>query len=381
MFIRIITLQARHQWGIALLVFLAMVALVTLYVYSNNTTQFTNRSMEVVMKNMGHNLIIIPRPANPLSIYFCSDDQASFADETALQMSKALNLSSKYYVSVLQQRVDVNGQELLLTGIEPIARLDETPEKGNMILPLGKAEVRLGDESARKLKKQVGDSIKILGEEFRIVAILPPKAMLDDCRIYLNLAHGQELLAKEGQINYILAFLCLHGGSLERALKKQEGKLAKLFPDFRQISRMDIVKGRHLARVTTRKFLYYLLGIVAAVTVMVIAMSGLQEVAERKHETGIMIAMGVSHTYIVCLYLVKTLALALAASIVGFLLGSALAVHFTAPFLVVNTKPVAILWQQLPAVVMLTCTVAAIAEIAPVVNLLRLDPNTILAEQ
>ena len=94
-----------------------------------------------------------------------------------------------------------------------------------------------------------------------------------------------------------------------------------------------------------------------------------------------MIAMGVSHTYVVCLYLAKTLALALTASLAGFLLGSALAVHFTTPFLVVNTRPVAILWEQLPTVAALTCAVAVLAETAPIIKLLRLDPNTILAEQ
>ena len=120
---------------------------------------------------------------------------------------------------------------------------------------------------------------------------------------------------------------------------------------------MDIAQGRHLARLTTSKSLHYLLAIVAAATVIVVAVTGLQEVHDRRHETGIMIAMGVSHTYVVALYLVKTLALALAASVAGFLLGSLLAVQFTTPFLVVNTRPVTFLWTQFPAVAALTCAV------------------------
>jgi ABC-type antimicrobial peptide transport system permease subunit len=91
--------------------------------------------------------------------------------------------------------------------------------------------------------------------------------------------------------------------------------------------------------------------------------------------------MGVSQTYVVGLYLAKTLVLALTASAAGFLLGSLLAVHFTSPILVVNTQPVTFLWQQLPTVAGLTCAVAAAAEIVPVAKLLSLDPSTILAEQ
>ncbi|MBC8872997.1 MAG: ABC transporter permease [Planctomycetes bacterium] len=381
MFLKIITSQARHKWGIALLIVLAMTSLVTLYVYSSNTTAFANRSMQLVMKNMGHNLLIIPEKADARSIYLCSDDQTLFSDDTTRRISRARNLSSRYYVSVLQARVEVESQELLLTGVEPVGGEHETPEKRNMVLPLAESETRLGYECARMLQKDIGESVHVLGGEFRVVEILPPKATLDDCRIYISLSRCQGLLGKEGQINFILAFLCLHGGSLDRALKVQEQKLAEMSPGFRQISRMDIAQGRHFARITTQKSLYYLLGIVAAATVIVIAVTGLQEVSDRRHETGIMISMGVSHTYIVCLYLVKTLALALTSSVLGFLLGSALAVRFTAPFLVVNTRPVAVLWDQLPAAMALTCAVALVAEIIPIIRLLRLDPNTILAEQ
>jgi ABC-type lipoprotein release transport system permease subunit len=337
--------------------------------------------MQLVMKNMGHNLLIIPRTADPRSVYLCSDDQVLFPDQTTREMSKGLSLSSRYYVSVLQARAEIEGQELLLTGIEPVARKDETAEKGNMVLPLAEDEARLGHESARKLQKEVGQSVEIMGRELRVVEVLPPKATLDDCRVYVNLARCQQMLGQQGRISFILAFLCLRGGSLDRSMKLQEQNLSESFPEFRQISRMDIAQGRYLARMTTQKFLYYLLGIVGAATVVVISVTGLQEVGDRRHETGIMIAMGVSHTYVVCLYLAKTLALALTASLAGFLLGSALAVHFTTPFLVVNTRPVTILWEQLPTVAALTCAVAVLAETAPVIKLLRLDPNTILAEQ
>jgi len=380
-FFKIITNQARHQWGIALLILLAMTSLVTLYVYSSNTTAFANRSMQLVMKNMGHNLLIIPTEADARSIYVCLDDQVAFADDTTWRMSRTRNLSSRYYVSVLQARVEVDGQELLLTGIEPVGSENETPEKRNMVLPLAESEARLGNECARMLQKDIGESVQILGKEFRVVEILPPKATLDDCRIYISLSRCQQLLGKEGQINFILAFLCLHGGSLDRALMAQEQRLAEIPPGFRQISRMDIAQGRQLARVTTQKSLHYLLAIVAAATVVVIAVTGLQEVSDRRHETGIMISMGVPHTYIVSLYLVKTLTLALTSSVVGFLLGSALAVQFTAPFLIVNTRPVTVLWDQLPAAMALTCAVALVAEIIPIIRLLCLDPNTILAEQ
>jgi predicted lysophospholipase L1 biosynthesis ABC-type transport system permease subunit len=364
-----------------LLVFLAMTALVGLYVYCNNTASFANRSMQLVMKNMGHNLLLLPHSADLQSVCLCTEDQVTFPEQTTLQLAEQRRLASKYYVSVLQGWVTVEGRRLLLTGIEPVARADESREKGNMVLPLATGQARLGAEAAGQLGKQRGDVIEIGGHRFDVTEVLPPKATVDDCRVYVPLDQGQALLGKEGHIHFILAFLCLHAGSLDQTLQKQQQMLADVCPDLRQISRMDIAQGRYLARLTTQKMLYYLLAIVAVTTVVVVAVTGLQEVHERRHETGIMIAMGVSQAYVVSLYLAKTLLLALAASVVGFLLGSWLAVRLTEPFLVVHTAQVAVLWEHLPTAMGLTGAVALLAESLPMVKLLSLDPNNILSEQ
>jgi len=51
-----------------------MTSLVTLYVYLRNTNQFANRSMQLIMKNMGHNMLILPEEANPYDVYLCTED-------------------------------------------------------------------------------------------------------------------------------------------------------------------------------------------------------------------------------------------------------------------------------------------------------------------
>ena len=381
MFLQLMFRQLWHKRAVASLVFLAMAALVTLYVYLGNTSRFANRSMQLVMKNMGHNLLLLPKQADLQAVYSCSDNQTAFPEETTAQLVKHGKLLSRYYVSVLQSRVTMAGQSFVLTGIDPVARKDESREKGNMILPLKEGETRLGSETAQKLDKGPGDEFEVQGVKFTVAEVLPPKASLDDCRIYVNLDQCQKMLGKSGQIHFILAFLCLHSGSLEQGLQTQEKMLAGVCPGIRQVSRMDVAQGRHLARLTTEKSLYYLLALVAAATVVVVAVTGLQEVNDRRHETGIMIAMGIPQSYIAGLYLVKTLFLAVGASLAGFLLGSLLAVRLTETFLVVNTSPVTILWTQLPSIIGLTSLVAVLAEMLPVAKLLSTDPNAVLSEQ
>ncbi|HUT24288.1 MAG TPA: ABC transporter permease [Sumerlaeia bacterium] len=387
MFLRMLLAQARHRWSIVLLVFLAISSVVALYVYLRNTSLFANRSMQLIMKNMGHNMLILPEEANPLDVYLCTDRQVLFSDRTTHRLARVPRLASKYYVSVLQKRVRLGEREYLLTGIEPVARADETREKGNMMPPLDPGQARLGASAAGLLgNREVGDpkeslKIPILGAEFEVVETLPPKGTQDDFRVYIPLADCQRLLGQEGRINAILAFECLeYGGSLAEIEAYQRRELEKAQPGFKHISRSAIAEGRYLARRTTQRSLYYLLGIALVVAVLIIVVTGLQEVAERRGEVAILLAMGTDYVHIVGLFAGKMLILAAAAALTGFIAGSNLAVWLTSPFLAVNTAVVQVLWGHLPSVVAVTCLIALLAEAIPMIQLLRMDPNAALTE-
>ena len=381
MFWRIILNQARYRWGVTALVFLAMASLVTLYVYLLNTTQYTNRSMQLIMKSMGHNMLILPQSANPLDVYLCTDDQPRFSGQVTHRLARHEELFSRYYVSVLQKRIRVLGVPCLLTGIEPVRRADESAEKGNLIRPVPKGSVRLGADIAEEIGVAEGDTLNVLQQPFRVTQVRPPTGTEDDFRLYTPLAECQALLREPGQINAIWAFQCLHhGGPLPEIESIQAKMLDEVEPGFRHISRMSIARGRYLARQTTSKTLRYLLGIVFAATVFIIAIAGMQEVAERRREVGILVALGTGFHYVVALYLVKLLALAALASVVGFVFGSRLAVDVTAEFLVTQTRDIGIIWSHLPRVMGQACGVVLLAMALPMLQLVRMDPNATLVE-
>ncbi|MBN2327939.1 MAG: hypothetical protein JXR73_12360, partial [Candidatus Omnitrophica bacterium] len=56
-------------------IFLALSTVVSLYAYMQNTSRFANRSMQLIMKNIGHNLLILPDRANPLDAHLCRPGQ------------------------------------------------------------------------------------------------------------------------------------------------------------------------------------------------------------------------------------------------------------------------------------------------------------------
>ncbi len=381
MFPKMLLQQARHRWQVTVLLWLAMTALVSLYVYVDNSARFSNRSMQLIMKHMGHNLYILPRRAEARDTYLCTGGQIFFPDTVTAEMAEHLELNSKYYVSVLQEQTDVDGQSLIVTGIKPVHRADESGEKAHLTQPIPPGQARLGARAAGRLGVSAGGSFQVKSSTLEVASVLESQGALDDYRVYLNLGDAQRILDRPNQINVIQAFLCMHQGSLPKVTGHQKQVMEKLFPAFQVIAVTSIARGRDLARRTTSGYLYYLLALVLGITVVIIAVTGLQEVSDRRQEVGILLAMGVSYARIVGLYVAKLFAIALLASFTGFLVGSCLSREFLSPMLVTHSQPVAVIWGQFPRVVLLTCLVVVLAAFLPMAKLVRLDPNEILTEE
>ena len=358
-----------------------IISMTVLYVFVQNSADFTNRSMQIIMKRMGHNMLIVPEEADVLAAYQCSDSQMEFPDTVAHFLAGQTQLLSKYYVARLQRKYAVNGKTLILTGIEPVARSDETREKGNMIKAVEPGAVRLGVEAARIMNAKQGDTITLASKVFVVEGIVPANGTEDDFRVYVNLRAAQTILDKPGVINGIVAFECLSAGSLEQSERYQSVELGKILPGYQHITKMNIAKGRFLGRVTTSSFLASLLIVLLIVTVLVIVIVGLQEVAERKTEIGIMISMGASYRFVAGLFLAKIILLAIVGASLGFVTGGYLSVWLTSPALIFNTEPIAIQWDNLPKVLVMAGLIAAVAETIPIAKLLRLDPGAILMEE
>jgi|GEM_PF-1057532 len=374
--------QLRHEWVINLLLFLTMTALVSLYVFIQNTHQFSVRSMQLIMKGMGLNQLMIPKSQSALDSYLCTDNQLDFPEETTQIAASHTELLSKYYLSVLQERMEFAGHVLLLTGIEPVYRPDETEEKGNPVKPVQRETARLGCGAAKVLGLLAGDKIKIASQDFSVVKVLSEQGTLDDYRIFLNLSDAQELLGRPGKINAILSFECLHvGGSLESIHKVQRDMLSRVLPGFQQINVESIARGRYYARQMNEKYQYCLLSLVATITVLIVVMTGFQEVAERRYETGILVAQGAGYLYLIGLYLFKTWILALLAAGTGFLIGGLASILLTNPFLATQTREVTLLWENLPRTMAMIVFVATIAEFIPMIRLVRMDPCLIVMEE
>ncbi len=330
---------------------------------------------------MGHNLLFLPKDAEPSDAYWSTGKERLFDEKHASILASRQEMASRYFVSVIQQRRIIEGKELILTGIKPVPRKDETAEKGNMIKPLLDGFARIGFTASEKICKGEADKIIIDNREFVIESVLPEKGDQDDYRIYIDLSVAQKLIGVEGKIHYILGFLCQHARNVNKTLELEKIKLEQTLPNIRLIVRQDLLQGRYLARMTTHETLYHLLLIAGSVTLLIIIISGLQEITERKREAGILTAMGAGMGYLASLYFIKIAILAFFASITGFTIGSKLAVAWSSSYLVTQTIQITTQWQQLPEIVAKTVAIALVAQCIPLIKLIKEDPSAILVEE
>lgn len=104
--------------------------------------------MQLIMKNMGRNLLIVPREGDIQSTYLYLESQPTLSEETTNLLANDRNLLSRYYVSVLQARVSVEGHSVILSGTEPAASSHESREKNNLTIgPRGGAIATAGTRS------------------------------------------------------------------------------------------------------------------------------------------------------------------------------------------------------------------------------------------
>ena len=374
--------QIRHQWAVSLLVVLALTGVVALHSYTRNSARFQLRSMQLIMKEMGHNLWFVDRQADPLQAASGYGDLTTFPVERIATLTADRQIASTYWANVLQAPATVRGRTVLLSGLAVWDDHQVTEEKAHLLEPLEPGTVALGYALGRDWQLHPGDVLEMGGDvSYRVQKVYPARSTLDDERLWLPLTVVQEQLDKPDQVNLVLGFLCMQGRTLEDGLARLENRLADQHPAWRLLPQMNVLNARALSRLTTARYLDYLLFAVAMVTVLMLAVLGWMEINERRYELAVLMALGAGHGFLYGFFLTKLLAIAVVAATAGFLLGSQASVRWLSHVLVTHTQPVAVVWSDYPVLLALTVAAVAAASLAPLIRLLRFDPTRILAEE
>ncbi len=373
--------QMRHGWMVSLLLALSIAGVVALYTYVNNSARFHNRSMQLIMKDTGHNLWFMSASANLLDIVSGSTNAPTIAADRIHSLSADRRVASTYWANVLQGRTRVRDADVLLTGLEVIDDDQVTEEKAHLFADLPPGTAALGYTLARDWDLKPGDTFPALGRTYQVQTVHTPNGTIDDTRLWVPLADAQQTLNLPGRANLILGYLCMQGRTLEAGIQRLQSQIAAQHADLQVIPLMNLLNARALARMTTSRYLHYLTGIIALITALMIAAVSWMEINERRYESAILMTMGASRGFLFRFFLAKLCLLAVIAATIGFLIGGFASIYWLSPVLVTHTQPVALVWSALPSILLRTLALTGLAAFFPLLHLARLDPTRILAEE
>jgi putative ABC transport system permease protein len=380
--------------------FLAILLGITVIVSIKNITFFSEKAVALEMDSLGANVLILPKTAS-LQDYYAADIDGDtipteYIDQLAISDIEGLdNVSPKLSVPV-----EIQGRKFHLTGILPKKEFQakaawkgagvitrpigcgvtpslpfatddkKTLVRQRVIEDLEKDEVLVGADVVSTLGIKEGQSLDLLGQSFRVTAVLPQTGTIDDSRIFAHLDRVQDLSGKGNVINVIEVVACCK----EINQDGSEGlvqKINKLLPDAKVVKITQIADAQVRMNELMSRLSMIFLVIIVFVGGAGIANYMYANVFERRREIGTLMALGAHSRLILHIFLLKALLLGLAGGIGGYLLGTVLAMILGPKLAGVTVLP---MWELSLWGIGISTGLALIASYFPARRAAKLDP-------
>jgi putative ABC transport system permease protein len=188
-------------------------------------------------------------------------------------------------------------------------------------LPRDAAEpaVVLGKLAAEVLRKKAGDRIQIETGDFEVAGIVDGQSVMENGSVNMSLPLFQEATGYEGRANFVNVRVdaAMDAAAVDALCRRIEQE----HPGLRAVKASDVVgtsQGFRMARAMSwsTSLLALAVGVLGVMNTM------LMSVFERKHEIGILLALGWQRSRIMALILCESAAMGLLGGLVGVALGA-----------------------------------------------------------
>jgi putative ABC transport system permease protein len=243
-------------------------------------------------------------------------------------LSRAINLPANFYGR------DSNITALTLTGVDPVAAPtvhDYTLKDGRFLTRNDTTAAVISSSLADTLGLKLGDTLRIPTTEgiakLTIVGVRPSHISLGNEEVLVTLTEAQKLLDANGLVNVIEANLATKDTAARQAIVQQiQGQLGKNYSLNAVSSESSIMGALQVAAVTFNLFGYLTLFMGA----FIIFNTFRTIVAERRHDIGMLRAIGASRGTIIGMILSEGLVQGVVGTAIGLALGYLLGVGILA---------------------------------------------------
>jgi len=318
----------------SLIILLTVIAASTVSIAVYTLSKASENETRKIMREQGLNLYIFPKGTNLIDFYSVNNTPTfpeSYVD--VLANSKTFD-AVRHLTGILQLKypnwIDPNGSshQIVVVGYKDEAMQRFLSKQETMGFDVEKGTVHVGALLSVNIPE--GESFKITGKdgkqyEFEIANRLAEGKGMMDQGVAFNLADLQQVLGMEEQINKIEALGCVcHDGRINNA----RTQVQTIFSDLEVTEISSIADARENQRLMMNKYGSFIIPFILLASLLISGLLFYSNVNTRKHEIGILKAMGKSKSYVLLMFLLKAFILGLIGSIAGFFIGSFIAEYF-----------------------------------------------------
>ncbi len=370
--------EIRHRLLGFLLGALATTAAVALFLGVVTAGRASVEETKRLTRDLGFNVLIVPGDTDMARFWAADYPEGDMPEEYVQKLAATPGIGADHYVAMLQRKVRWQGHDMLLTGILPEYTAVDAATKAPMGYKLGRGKCYLGFVLARRLGAKGRDTIQVLGKKLTVERVLLEDGSKEDIRLYAHLPDVQDMLGMEGRINTIEALNCLcDGGSLDVL----RAKIATALPDTHVTQMRTIAEARIETRRMAKDYAAGLLAITLVLCALWIGFLAMLNVRERRAEIGILRALGFGSLRLAALFLTRTALMGLFGALIGFFLGTALALHFGPELFRLTFRSMEPAYDLLLPSLLVVPGISALAGLLPALVAVTQDPAVTLMDE
>ncbi|AOY78436.1 Macrolide export ATP-binding/permease protein MacB [Clostridium formicaceticum] len=337
----------------------------------------------------GANAILLPRSEE---IHYgntvISDLAFDVQKLTMEDVPKIYSSSVAEYINIVSPKlvgaVEIGDQKALMVGVETRQEFTQKPwfslqqqmgigpgEKvGDLaLMDIPEDGLIVGSSAAEALGVKTGDLLMINEQTFKVFGLLNKLGSEEDGLVYGNLAVVQDLLNRPQELSMIEISAYCNSCPIEEIAMGLEDAL----PNSRAIPMRQAALFREETIQQFSVFGFALAGTVLLVAALVVFITMLSSVNERKREIGIFRAIGFRRIHIMQVIFLEAGIVSFLGGLTGYFLGSFIAIY-AGPYLVQIQGGFSLQLQLLLPAVVLSVGLALLSSVYPALKAVKLDP-------
>ena len=384
--LKLIFKELLYRKGSSLVILLTVIIASSVSVAIYALSKASENETRKIMREQGLNLYIFPKGTNLIDLYSANNTPA-FSENYVDVLAESKTFDAvRHLTGILQVKYpdwkDPNGSshQILLVGYKDEVMQRFLPKQEIMGTDVAKGTVHVGAFISRNIPE--GDPFIITGNDgnkyrFEIAKRLEEGRGMIDQGVSFNLADLQTLLGMEGKINKIEALGCVCN---DGRIKNARNQVQAIFSDLEVTEMSSIADARENQRLMMNKYGSFIIPFIILTCLLITGLLFYQNVATRKHEIGLLKAMGTSNTGILFMFLAKAFIVGLAGGIAGFFLGTWIAGYFGKEIFRFTAPDIKPLWNLFFYTIVIFPVLWMLASWVPALRATQIDAARTLSE-